>query len=63
MALMNEDFQKCSNCDNSWFTPRVSVVMGKTSIPDEPVIIRTKTDYECTLCYQIKYTKDEQAGG
>jgi hypothetical protein len=63
MALMSEDFQRCTNCDNNWFEPKVSVVMGKTSTVDEPVVVRTKTEYVCTLCIQVKYTKEEQVGG
>lgn len=59
MALMNEDFTRCGECGNAWFTSTRVALLAKTSTEEHITILRERIEFKCSKCGQVKFSGED----
>jgi DNA-directed RNA polymerase subunit RPC12/RpoP len=52
---MNEDFERCKECEHAYFIPETVVLIAKGSDYDFPILHDEKTVYKCAKCGHKQY--------
>jgi uncharacterized protein with PIN domain len=55
MPLFNEEFERCSECDNPWFKEEEVILVAKGSQDHNVVVHRREKHYKCTKCGHVQY--------
>jgi uncharacterized protein (DUF169 family) len=58
MAVMNEDFDRCTECLHAYFTPVEVTLIAKGSDYNAPSVIKTITQYKCAACKHLQYVRE-----
>lgn len=58
MALINEDFARCQECDNPHFIPEKVVLISKSSPAWKPLVIKEYFVYKCSKCGYKQYKEE-----
>lgn len=58
MAVINETFARCTECENAYFEPKQVVLIDKTSDFDQPYVVKTITEYRCSQCNHLQYKRE-----
>lgn len=59
MGAMVEDFSRCTECDNPYFTIKDVVLIAKGSPTEGPQILRKMTEYRCSKCGNLEFKSEE----
>lgn len=60
MAIWQENFIRCPNCNEGWTTVKVKYLLSKASSETNPVVIKKHTEFHCQSCGKLLSEKTEE---